>query len=131
MTNDERLGPRPQAVDEIEADGPVYRTLGRTLGVGVAAGLAPIVVGLVLALIQGGIPGGLAFPGLGAVVSGIFRGDAVSLIFAGVIVLLALPPLQAAVAAVSFWSRGNRRFALTAAGVLAVQAAALGVAWLK
>ncbi len=112
-------------------DAAVYRGLTLTLRVGVGVGLLPVVVGLVLALLGGGVTRDMAFPGVGRVVAGVFRGDAVSLIFLGVLILLALPPFQAAVAAVFFRNRGNRRFSLVATAVLAVQAVALLVAWIK
>lgn len=123
----ERLG----SSEVVVADAPIYRNLNTTLRVGVGVGLIPIVLGLTFALRGGRIARDTAFPGLGSVVAGVFHGDAVSLIFLGVVILLALPPLQAAVAAVSFWGRGSRRFALVAAGVLAIQAVALLVAWIK
>ncbi len=112
-------------------DAAVYRTLSRALGIGVGLGLVPVIVGLVLALFAGGVARDVTFPGLGAVLAGVTHGDAVSFIFLGVVILLALPTVQAALAVAGFASRGNRRFALASAGVLAVQALALVVAWFK
>lgn len=95
------------------SDEPVYRRLADLLRYGVVAGLVPVVAGLVLAL------------GTGR------TGAARALITAGVALTLVLPPAQALVAAVAYASRGDRRFALVATGVLFVQLLAAAVAWIR
>jgi hypothetical protein len=104
-------GPKAHAVG---ADAPIYERLSSLLRVGVGIGLAPVVVGLAVALIEGSV------------------GEAaVALIRAGVVMTLALPPLQALVAALAYRGQSNGRFAWVAGGVLVVQLLAALMAWTR
>lgn len=104
---------RPK-VHAVEADAPIYGRLSSLLRVGVGVGLAPVVVGLAVALVQGSV------------------GEAATaLIRAGVVMTLALPPLQALVAALAYRGQSNGRFARVAGGVLVVQLLAVLVAWTR
>ncbi|RJQ08643.1 MAG: DUF1634 domain-containing protein [Bacillota bacterium] len=111
-------------------DEAVRRPLAALLRGGVALGLAPIATGLVLCLASGSCGQG-ALPSLGGLISGVARGDGASLILLGVAVFLALPPLQALAALVSYRRLGNRRFAATSLAVLLVQIIAVTVAWIR
>ncbi|HCJ10964.1 MAG TPA: hypothetical protein DHW14_07350 [Clostridiales bacterium] len=95
------------------SDGRVYRRLARALRVGLSVSLVLLASGLVLGLAAGSP----AAEGPAAHASG--------LVLAGVAVLLALPVVQAVLAAFTYWSQGDRGFGLAAFGLVVIQCLAL------
>jgi uncharacterized membrane protein len=97
----------------------VYRRLAKVLRVGLSVSLVLLASGLVLGL-AAGLPAaeGPADP---------VRPTAYAsgLAFAGVGVMLALPVVQAVLAALTYWSQGEQVFALAAFSLVVVQCLAL------
>ncbi len=116
--------------DPVGRDQVVYERLVVILCRGVVAGIIPVLVGLLFFSLAGRTEA-VAFPGLAAVARGLAGLDPTSFIFLGMLILLALPPLQALVALLSYLGQRNRRFAAAALGVLVVQAVAVLVAWVR
>ncbi len=91
-------------------------------GLLLAVGLAVVTVG------SGDVSGALP-SSVSAAVRGALRGDGLSLIAVGLLVLMATPIVRVAVLGVSWFQEGDRRYATIAAAVLAILAVsvALGV----
>lgn len=91
-------------------------------GLLLAAGLAVVLLGP--GDVSGGLPASVA-----AAVRGALRGDGLSLVALGLLVLMATPIARVAVLAVSWLLEGDRRYAAVAFAVLAILAVsvALGV----
>jgi len=101
------------------SDDRVYRRLARALRVGLSVSLVLLASGLVLALAAGPpVAEGPAAPLRPAA-------HASGLLLAGVAVLLALPVVQAVLAAFTYWSQGDRVFGFAAFGLVVIQCLAL------
>lgn len=78
-----------------------------------------------LALVLAGDPSGAIPTSVPAALRGALRGDGVSLIVLGLLVLMATPISRVAILAAGWFREGDRRFAAVAGAVLAILA--LGV----
>lgn len=99
------------------------------LQVGVVASGLLLAVGLAVVLFgPGDVSGGLP-TSVSAAARGVLRGDGLSLIALGLLVLMATPVMRVAVLAVSWSLEGDRRYAAIAFAVLAILtvSVALGV----
>lgn len=113
--------------------GGVRAGTGRVLRIGVATSASLIVLGLAVlvartphvvlahAVEQAHLAGRASFPhSLSSLAAGLRRLDGAAVVELGILVLLATPPAGLVAALVAFVQRGDRRFALFSAFVLAV-----------
>ncbi len=111
-------------------DNLAYDRIASALRWGVVIGVVFIVGGLGIFFLKGA---GASPPSsnLAEGLAGLVRFDPGALILVGIIVVLALPVVQALLAAATYRELGNRRYTLVSLGVFVIQMIALAVAWLK
>jgi uncharacterized membrane protein len=102
-------------------------SIGRLLTVATIAGVIALSVGVVAMIAAGLSPIGSSVPpfDLASLGSRIARLEPGGLLWIGLVVVIATPPLRVAAALVGYASRGDRRMALVSAGILTV--IALGI----
>ena len=101
-------------------------SIGRLLTIATIAGVVVLSLGLAAMIAAGISPLDPAPPfELAAIPAAVARLDPAAVLWLGLLVVIATPPLRVAAALVGFAARGERRMVLVASGVLAL--IALGI----